>query len=58
MAALDEVHGWLERELPSLLQEYGVPAASVAVMQRPQVALPEHRLGQGLGSRMGRYGSA
>ena len=41
MAALDEVHGWLERELPSLLQEYGVPAASVAVMvgeQRRTVA--------------------
>ncbi|MCA0378553.1 MAG: beta-lactamase family protein [Actinobacteria bacterium] len=32
MAALDEVHGWLERELPALLREYGVPAASVAVM--------------------------
>ena len=41
MAALDEVHGWLERELPSLLHEYGVPAASVAVMvgeQRRTVA--------------------
>lgn len=41
MVALDEVHGWLERELPSLLQDYGVPAASVAVMvggQRRTVA--------------------
>ena len=49
MAALDEVHGWLERELPSLLQEYGVPAASVAAMQRPQVALPDIGWGKAWG---------